>query len=144
MLWGIQPTYLADSQRSQWSFYIPFLFQHLTPHSHYRKYILQLQVFQGDGTISKDTIYLPRFGVAFTLQVAAVIGVWQNSPVLKHLRFICDLETQWQNVHLSPLTLCCHVALKDDRVTTLYTLWTTPSLLSVNAHGSKIRGRYFK
>ena len=55
-------------------------------------------------------------------------------------RFVCELLTQWQNVQLLPLTLCRHsVTLKDDRVTTLYTLWTTPSVtvarnLSVHAY----------
>ena len=36
--------------------------------------------------------------------------------------------TQWQKVHLPPPALCHHVTPKDDRVTTLYTLWTTPSV----------------
>ena len=41
--------------------------------------------------------------------------------------------------HLPPLTLCHRGTLKDDRVTTLYTLWTKPPVtiarnLSVHAH----------
>ena len=42
-------------------------------------------------------------------------------------RFVSDLVTQCQNVHLPPLTLCRHVTPKDDQVTTLYTSCTTPS-----------------
>ena len=72
-------------------------------------------------------------------------------------RFICNLVTQWRDLHLPPLTLCHCVALTDDRVTTLYTQWwTTPSdivarnssahafLLSAHAHSSEILGRNFK
>ena len=56
-----------------------------------------------------------------------------------YLRFVCDLVTQCRNVHLPPLTLCPRVTWKDDRVITLYTTWTTPSVtvagnLHVHAH----------
>ena len=37
------------------------------PSSRYRWYILQLQIFRGSRTVSKDNSYLPRFGVAITL-----------------------------------------------------------------------------
>ena len=43
-------------------------------------------------------------------------------------RFVCDLVTKWRNVHVPPLALCPLVTLKDDRVTTFYTPWTTPSV----------------
>ena len=44
------------------------------------------------------------------------------------LRIVCDLVTQCQNVHLPPLTLCFCFTPKETRVTTLNTLWTTPSV----------------
>ena len=44
------------------------------------------------------------------------------------LSFPCSLVTQWQNAHLHPLTLCLHVTLKDNKITMLYALWTTPSV----------------
>ena len=52
---------------------------------------------------------------------------------------VCKVVTQWKNVHLPPLTLCHRITPKDDLVTNLYTLWTTPSVTivrnsSVHAH----------
>ena len=45
----------------------PFSF--IMSHSHYRQYVLRLKVFLGGGSISKDALYLLRFGAAFTLSV---------------------------------------------------------------------------
>ena len=71
------------------------------------------------------------------------------------VRFVCDLMTQWQNVHLLAPVLCRHVTSKDDRVTIFYTLWTTPSVTiarnssahvrsSVHAHSTEFQGRKFQ
>ena len=75
-----------------------------------------------------DASYLPTLSVSITLQAVypAVIGIGPNAPVHR-VRFICKVVTHWRNVYLSPLDLCLSVTLKDDRVTTLYTLWTIPS-----------------
>ena len=97
--------------------------------SHYRWYIPRWEGLLSGGTTSKDATYLRRLGVSFTLQAEkfVVIGIGrvlqQPSEVC-----VCDLLTQWWNVHLPPVTLCRHVTPKDDWVTTLYTLWTTPSV----------------
>ena len=47
------------------------------------------------------------------------------------LRFVCDLVSQWRNIFVPPLTLSCRITLKDDRITTLCTPWTTPSITIV-------------
>ena len=57
--------------------------------------------------------------------------------------------TRWQNAHLPPLTFCRRVTQKDDRVTTLYTPWTTPSDTVArnsfaHARGAVDRGVNFK
>ena len=66
---------------------------------------------------------------------------WTNCPFPSHyhVRFVCQVVTQWRTVQLPPLTLCCHVTPKDDRVTTLHTPWTAASVTvarnsSVHAH----------
>ena len=48
------------------------------------------------------------------------------------LRFVCDLVTQWQNIHLHPLALCCRITLKDKGVTTLHTPSVTIARNSVH------------
>ena len=47
--------------------------RHQTPNKD-RRYILQLEVLLGSRTAFKDTTYLPRLGVSFTLQVAITHG----------------------------------------------------------------------
>ena len=71
-------------------------------------------------------------------------------------RFVCDLVTQWRNVHVPPVALCSHVTPKDNRVTPLYIQWTALSATvernssvhachsSVLAHGAKFGGGNFK
>ena len=53
------------------------------PQSYYRRYVPWLEVLLGGGTASKDTPYLPTFGVFITLKAVqfVVIGVGPNSPV---------------------------------------------------------------
>ena len=46
-------------------------------------------------------------------------------------RFVSHLVPQWQNVHVPPLALRCSIKPKDDRITSLCTLWTTPSVTLV-------------
>ena len=79
-----------------------------------------------------------------------VMCIRRNANGLQLLSQVCmrTLDTVAKRP-IPPLTLCCHVTLKHDRVTTLYTLWTTPSvtvvkLSSVHAHGVVTRGRNFK
>ena len=47
------------------------------------------------------------------------------------LRFICILVSQWRNVHIPLLALCCCITPKDDQIITLCTPWTTPAVTTV-------------
>ena len=50
-----------------------------------------------------------------------------------HSRFVCDLVSQWRNVHVPPVALCHHITPKDDQVTTLNTPWTPTSEAGVRS-----------
>ena len=104
--------------------------KYIMRHSHYRLYVLRLKFFRGGRTTSEDASYLPRFGVAFTIQAVyfMIIGVWWNALVLQLLYKVhmwpCDTVAKHPSTstRLMPLYYTVH-----NRVTTLYTLLTTPS-----------------
>ena len=89
--------------------------------SHYRQYVPRLQ----QNRLSPHIIRVVH-------STGGVIhSYWclvKHPSFSNHSRFIYDLVSQWRNIHIPPLALCCRVTLKDDRVTTLYTPWTTPSV----------------
>ena len=73
-----------------------------------------------------------------------------HTPTFNYrLRFVCEVVTQWQNVHSPQLIQGRRNTPVDGRVTTLYTPWTTPSVTiarnsSAHAHGEVVRGGNFK
>ena len=74
---------------------------------------------------SKDASYLLRFCVSIVIH-----GYGSKCPQSfnYHLRLLCEIVTEWRNVHLCPLAFYRHVTPKDDQVTTLCAPWTTPSV----------------
>ena len=56
-------------------------------------------------------------------------------PLSFNYHLWCDLETQWQNIHLPPVTFCRRVTPNDDRVSSLY----TPSVTVVRSSSEHAR-----
>ena len=102
--------------------------------SYYWWYVPLLQVFLG-GTTSQFAPFHPSCS-NYRRCNSWLQAFGETSLSFKYcLRFVCDLLSQWQNVNVPPFALCHSMTPKDDRVTTLYILWTAP-LVTVTRNSS--------
>ena len=127
-----------------------FLVPNTCTQSDYRRYIPQLRGF----TQWRNCLQ----GCLIPSEIWCIHShCWWYDPLLQALDempfpsttiqgFVCELVTQWPNVQ--SLHSCRCITPKHDRVTTFYTLWTTPSVtISKNpfahGHGEMVRGGNF-
>ena len=102
------------------------------PLSHYRQYVPWLQVFLDCGTAFQVALFpLSCSHFRWCKLWLKVFGAITLSFNYHHSRFVFNLLSQWRNIHVPPLTLCCHITPKHNQITTLCTTWTTPSITVV-------------